>query len=143
MRRINIKGRVAIQVGLIIIYHLFVIWFLDIRMGKLVGINELLIIYFIPIVLLCTTCKMSLKKNIWRYNLVWIVISTLPSSFVLSYFSQMHGNKESEPGIVDISYLDIKIDYGQINLLFYFPLVFSIIQVILMFGIWIMTITKE
>ncbi|WP_342562220.1 hypothetical protein NST84_21705 [Paenibacillus sp. FSL R7-0345] len=143
MQRKNIKGRVAVQVALIVVFHLIVVWLLKIKLEESVKLNELIIAYLGPIILLCTTCAMSLKKTSFIYNLFWIIVSALPSSCILNYFSLRDINKDRGPGIVDLSYLDIGIDYNQINLLFYFPLALSIIQIILMFGIWIITITKK
>lgn len=136
----NFRLRVIFLVGLVAIFHIVIIYFLNIRVEESTEIKKIFIVYSIPIILLYTTCKMSLRMNKYRCSLVWIVTSTLPSLIFLNFLNHLKENMNTVPGILDISYL--KIDYDQIYLLFYFPSAFTIIQIMLMLGLWIMKITK-
>lgn len=134
----NLKLRILVHVGLVVLFHFIVICFLEIGLSETVALKSACIAYFSPITLLCTTCGMSLQANKFRYYLLWISASTLPSFFILNDLGQMQTNKEAVAGFVDLSHFNnMDIDYGQISLLFYFPIVFSIIQIILMLVLWI------
>lgn len=133
----KLKLKILVQVGLVALFHLILIYFSDIGIKETLGMKNVLIVYFSPILLLCTTCAMSLKVSRYRYNLLWMSLSTLPSIVILHYLNQMHKNKVTVAGFIDLTYFDLKIDYGQISLLFYFPLIFSIIQIILMLILWV------
>ncbi|KUP25118.1 hypothetical protein [Paenibacillus sp. DMB5] len=139
----NLKLRILVHVGLVVLFHFIVICFLEIGLNETVALKSAWIAYFSPIILLCTTCAMSLQANKLRYYLLWVSASTLPSFFILHYLGQMQTNKEAVAGFVDLNHFNnMDIDYGQISLLFYFPLVVSLIQIILIVVLWAMRITK-
>lgn len=140
----NQRIRILVHVGLVVFFHFIVIYFLEIGIKESVGLKNILIAYFSPIILLCTTCAMSLQANKLRYYLLWVSASTLPGFFILNYLGQMQTNKETVAGFVDLSHFNnMDIDYGQISLLFYFPLVFSLIQIILMVVLWALRTSRS
>ncbi|UQZ35902.1 hypothetical protein C2I18_21605 [Paenibacillus sp. PK3_47] len=136
------KG-VILRFGTVALNHLFIIYILDIKMGEAAGILEWLIAYFCPVILICTTCSMALKMKKIRCDVLWMICSLLPVTGVLYNLKQLSEHKGTEPGIVDLSHLDLELIDGQIVWLFFFPLAFSMIQIMLMFGLWILRVTRE
>lgn len=137
----DIKLKVLIRVGLVVLFHIIIFYYSNIRVEESIEIQKILVSYFSPIILLCTTCVMSLKGRACKYNLIWTICSTFPSIGILRYFKNLTENNENVAGMIDITYLNL--DNNRILVLFYFPLVFSIIQIILMLAIWIMKLIKE
>jgi len=106
-------------------------------------VKKMFIMYAAPIILLNVSCKIALKTEKLRYNISWLVISIVPSMRILFYLKELQGKESRGSGVVDLSFFDIKPDFDQISLIYFFPIIYLGIQLVLIFLLLIMIVTKE
>ncbi|OME08348.1 hypothetical protein BSK64_03235 [Paenibacillus odorifer] len=106
-------------------------------------VKKMFIMYAAPIILLNVSCKIALKTEKLRYNISWLVISIVPSTRILFYLKELQGKESRGSGVVDLSFFDIKPDFDQISLIYFFSIIYLGIQLVLIFLLLIMIVTKE
>ncbi|WNS46401.1 hypothetical protein [Paenibacillus sp. MMS20-IR301] len=133
-------AQIVLQVALVVLFHLALILYLNLKTVKWddVGIYDVLVTYCCPFVLVSATCMMAIKTKKIRYNLVWIITSFLPSAAILFNLKTQAVAEPSESAIIIWN-----PPPGLLELMLFFPLVYSFIQVILMIAMWIMKVTRE
>ncbi|WNS46397.1 hypothetical protein [Paenibacillus sp. MMS20-IR301] len=133
-------AQVVVQVALAVLFHLALILYLNLKPVKWddVGIYDVLVTYCCPVVLASATCVMAIKTKKIRYNLVWFITSFLPSAAILYELKEQAGAEPSESAFITWDFPP-----PSFELMLFFPLVYSVIQVILMFAMWIMKVTRE
>ncbi|OMD90569.1 hypothetical protein BSK49_08320 [Paenibacillus odorifer] len=139
------RMKVLIQVTIVVFLHLIIIYLLGMKTGKLEVevVKQMFIMYAAPIILLNVSCKIALKTEKLRYNISWLVISIVPSMRILFYLKELQGKESSGSGVVGLSFFDIKPDFDQISLIYFFPIIYLGIQLVLIFLLLIMIVTKE
>lgn len=132
--------RAISQVLFIVILHLFVIHIMDLKVGKWggEGIRQIFIVYSVLIILLYVTCMMSLVTRKFRYNLIWLCISTIPSISILFFLNKIQENKATGSG-----FIDFKFDDGFVELMILFPFSYFLIQLVLVIALWILKFPKN
>ncbi|OMC77971.1 hypothetical protein BK125_10320 [Paenibacillus odorifer] len=139
------RMKVLLQVTIVVFLHLIIIYLLGMKTGKLEVevVKQMFIMYAAPIILLNVSCKIALKTEKLRYNISWLVISIVPSTRILFYLKELQGKESRGSGVVDLSFFDIKPDFDQISLIYLFPIIYLGIQLVLIFLLLIMIVTKE
>ncbi|MEK5415527.1 MULTISPECIES: hypothetical protein [Paenibacillus] len=139
------RMKVLLQVTIVVFLHLIIIYLLGMKTGKLEVevVKQMFIMYAAPIILLNVSCKIALKTEKLRYNISWLVISIVPSMRILFYLKELQGKESSGSGVVGLSFFDIKPDFDQISLIYFFPIIYLGIQLVLIFLLLIMIVTKE
>ncbi|WP_340397911.1 hypothetical protein NST50_10615 [Paenibacillus sp. FSL E2-0202] len=137
--------KALLQVTIVVFLHLIIIYLLGMKTGKLEVevVKQMFIMYAAPIILLNVSCKIALKTEKLRYNISWLVISIVPSTRILFYLKELQGKESRGSGVVDLSFFDIKPDFDQISLIYFFPVIYLGIQLVLIFLLLIMIVTKE
>ncbi|WP_179089535.1 hypothetical protein [Paenibacillus odorifer] len=137
--------KALLQVTIVVFLHLIIIYLLGMKTGKLEVevVKQMFIMYAAPIILLNVSCKIALKTEKLRYNISWLVISIVPSTRILFYLKELQGKESRGSGVVDLSFFDIKPDFDQISLIYLFPIIYLGIQLVLIFLLLIMIVTKE
>ncbi|WP_339223647.1 hypothetical protein [Paenibacillus sp. FSL H8-0332] len=135
---IRIKG--LAQVVVVVIIHLVIIFFLDLKKGEWeeVGGLQIALTYCAPVFLLYATCMRSLKTKKIRYNLIWLLTSLLPSAAILFKIKEIAGAEPSEPVFIELHF-----EQGYLELMLFFPFIYSVIQLVLWVSMWIMILSKE
>ncbi|MFC6652176.1 hypothetical protein [Paenibacillus rhizoplanae] len=135
---IRIKG--LAQVAVVGIIHLLIISFLNLKKGawEEVGGLQIALTYCAPVFLLYATCMRSLKTKKIRYNLVWLLTSLLPSAAILFKIKEIAGAEPSEPVFIELHF-----EQGYLELMLFFPFIYSVIQLVLWVSMWIMILSKE
>ncbi|OME04177.1 hypothetical protein BSK54_05350 [Paenibacillus odorifer] len=139
------RMKALLQVTIVVFLHLIIIYLLGMKTGKLEVevVKQMFIMYAAPIILLNVSCKIALKTEKLRYNISWLVISIVPSTRILFYLKELQGKESRGSGVVDLSFFDIKPDFDQISLIYFFPVIYLGIQLVLIFLLLIMIVTKE
>ncbi|MEK4878564.1 hypothetical protein [Paenibacillus sp. FSL R5-0908] len=139
------RMKALLQVTIVVFLHLIIIYLLGMKTGKLEVevVKQMFIMYAAPIILLNVSCKIALKTEKLRYNISWLVISIVPSTRILFYLKELQGKESRGSGVVDLSFFDIKPDFDQISLIYLFPIIYLGIQLVLIFLLLIMIVTKE
>ncbi|WP_340022430.1 hypothetical protein MHI24_25890 [Paenibacillus sp. FSL K6-1096] len=134
----RIKG--IAQVALVIIIHLGFIVFLKIKTVEWQEVKraEVILTYCAPIFLLYATCIRSLKTKKLRYNLIWLLISLLPSIAILFKIKEIASAEPAEPVFIEFHF-----EQGYLELMLFFPVIYSVIQLILWAAMWFMILSKE
>ncbi|MEK4187360.1 hypothetical protein [Paenibacillus sp. FSL L8-0494] len=137
--------KAILQVTIVIFLHLIIIYLLGMKTGKLEVevVKQMFIMYAAPIILLNVSCKIALKTQKLRYNISWLVISIVPSTRILFYLKELQGKESRGSGVVDLRLFDMKPDFDQISLIYFFPIIYLGIQLVLIFLLLIMIVTKE
>ncbi|MEK4104352.1 hypothetical protein NST28_09760 [Paenibacillus sp. FSL R10-2791] len=137
--------KAILQVTILIFLHLIIIYLLGMKTGKLEVevVKQMFIMYAAPIILLNVSCKIALKTQKLRYNISWLVISIVPSTRILFYLKELQGKESRGSGVVDLRFFDMKPDFDQISLIYFFPIIYLGIQLVLIFLLLIMIVTKE
>ncbi|MEK4193534.1 MULTISPECIES: hypothetical protein [Paenibacillus] len=137
--------KAILQVTIVIFLHLIIIYLLGMKTGKLEVevVKQMFIMYAAPIILLNVSCKIALKTQKLRYNISWLVISIVPSTRILFYLKELQGKESRGSGVVDLRFFDMKPDFDQISLIYFFPIIYLGIQLVLIFLLLIMIVTKE
>ncbi|WP_341347061.1 hypothetical protein [Paenibacillus sp. FSL H3-0469] len=135
---IRIKG--LAQVVVVSVIHLIIIYFLNLKMGAWEGVGglEIVLTYCAPVFLLYATCVRSLKTKKIRYNVVWLLTSLLPSAAILFKIKEITGAEPGEPVFIEFHF-----EQGYMELMFFFPIVYSVIQLLLWASMWFMILSKE
>lgn len=135
---IRIKG--LAQVVVVVIIQLVIIFFLDLKKGEWeeVGGLQIALTYCAPVFLLYATCMRSLKTKKIRYNLIWLLTSLLPSAAILFKIKEIAGAEPSEPVFIELHF-----EQGYLELMLFFPFIYSVIQLVLWVSMWIMILSKE
>lgn len=81
---------------------------------------------------------MSLVTQKIRYNLLWFLISTIPS---ISLLFLLHKNKVNDAP--EYGFVDLKFDSDFFGLALIFPVVYFVIQLALIVALWILRFPKE
>lgn len=139
------RMKAILQVTIVIFLHLIIIYLLGMKTGKLEVevVKQMFIMYPAPIILLNVSCKIALKTQKLRYNISWLVISIVPSTRILFYLKELQGKESRGSGVVDLRFFDMKPDFDQISLIYFFPIIYLGIQLVLIFLLLIMIVTKE
>ncbi|MEK5178626.1 hypothetical protein [Paenibacillus sp. FSL R5-0928] len=139
------RMKAILQVTIVIFLHLIIIYLLGMKTGKLEVevVKQMFIMYAAPIILLNVSCKIALKTQKLRYNNSWLVISIVPSTRILFYLKELQGKESRGSGVVDLRFFDMKPDFDQISLIYFFPIIYLGIQLVLIFLLLIMIVTKE
>ncbi|MEC0134941.1 MULTISPECIES: hypothetical protein [Paenibacillus] len=139
------RMKAILQVTILIFLHLIIIYLLGMKTGKLEVevVKQMFIMYAAPIILLNVSCKIALKTQKLRYNISWLVISIVPSTRILFYLKELQGKESRGSGVVDLRFFDMKPDFDQISLIYFFPIIYLGIQLVLIFLLLIMIVTKE
>ncbi|AIQ73552.1 MULTISPECIES: hypothetical protein [Paenibacillus] len=139
------RMKAILQVTIVIFLHLIIIYLLGMKTGKLEVevVKQMFIMYAAPIILLNVSCKIALKTQKLRYNISWLVISIVPSTRILFYLKELQGKESRGSGVVDLRFFDMKPDFDQISLIYFFPIIYLGIQLVLIFLLLIMIVTKE
>ncbi|WP_172628800.1 hypothetical protein [Paenibacillus odorifer] len=141
--------KALLQVTIVVFLHLIIIYLLGMKTGKLEVevVKQMFIMYAAPIILLNVSCKIALKTEKLRYNISWLVISIVPSTRILFYLKELQGKESRGSGVVDLSFFDMKPDFDpafdHISLIYLFPMIYFCIQLVLIFLLLIMIVTKE
>ncbi|MEK8206087.1 hypothetical protein NST41_10880 [Paenibacillus sp. FSL L8-0696] len=137
--------KAILQVTIVVFLHLIIIYLLGMKTGKLEVevVKQMFIMYAAPIILLNVSCKIALKTEKLRNNISWLVISIVPSTRILFYLKELQGKESRGSGVVDLSFFDMKPDFDQISLIYFFPIIYLGIQLVLIFLLLIMIVTKE
>ncbi|MNO52210.1 hypothetical protein D3C76_426260 [compost metagenome] len=137
----NIRMKAILQVLIVVLLHVLTICFLKLKTGNWGEeiIKQMFTMYSVPIILLYISCKMALKTKKLRYNMAWLVISTLPSMRVLFYLKEVQGKESNVPGFIEFS----DTAFEQIDLIYVFPVSYLGIQLILIVLMLIMILSKE
>lgn len=128
------------QVALVIIIHLGLIVFLRIKTVEWPEVTgaEVILTYSAPAFLLYATCIRSLKTKKLRYNLIWLLISLLPSIAILFKLKEIASAAPVEPVFIELHFVQ-----GYLELMLFFPFIYSVIQLILWAAMWFMILSKE
>ncbi|MEK3865658.1 hypothetical protein MHH60_19500 [Paenibacillus sp. FSL H7-0716] len=139
------RMKALLQVTIVVFLHLIIIYLLGMKTGKLEVevVKQMFIMYAAPIILLNVSCKIALKTEKLRYNISWLVISIVPSTRILFYLKELQGKESRGSGVVDLSFFDMKPDFDLISLIYLFPIIYLGIQLVLIFLLLIMIVTKE
>lgn len=131
------RMKAILQVTIVIFLHLIIIYLLGMKTGKLEVevVKQMFIMYAAPIILLNVSCKIALKTQKLRYNISWLVISIVPSTRILFYLKELQGKESRGSGVVDLRFFDMKPDFDQISLIYFFPIIYLGIQLVLIFTI--------
>ncbi|MEK4347657.1 hypothetical protein [Paenibacillus sp. FSL P4-0184] len=134
----NIRIKAILQVLIVVFLHFITIYFLKLKTEDWDEeiVKQMFLMYSAPIFLTYISCVMALKTRKLRYNIAWLVISTLPSMRILFYLKEYQGKKSANPGFVEF-------DIPQIELIYLFPVSYLGIQLILIFLMLIMIFSKE
>ncbi|WP_238654793.1 hypothetical protein [Paenibacillus piscarius] len=128
------------QVALVIIIHLGLFVFLQIKTVEWPEVTgaEVILTYCAPVFLLYATCIRSLKTKKLRYNLIWLLISLLPSTAILFKLKEIASAEPVEPVFIEFHFAQ-----GYLELMLFFPVIYSVIQLILWAAMWFMILSKE
>ncbi|WP_313642104.1 hypothetical protein [Paenibacillus sp.] len=138
----NIWIKAILQVLIVIFLHFITIYFLKMKTGNWDEeiVKQMFIMYLAPIILMYMSCMMALKTEKLRYNIAWLVISILPSMRILFYLKEeLKGREPEGSGFIEFS--DVASE--QLVLNFLFPVSYLGIQLILIFIMLIMILSKE
>ncbi|WP_339270182.1 hypothetical protein [Paenibacillus sp. FSL R5-0470] len=119
----NVRIPAILQVLMVVFLHFITIYFLKLNTEEWDEgiVRQMFLMYSAPIFLTYMSCKMALKTRKLRYNIAWLVISTLPSMRILFYLKEYQGEKSANPGFVEF-------DIPQIELIYLFPVSYLGIQ---------------
>ncbi|WP_419886295.1 hypothetical protein [Paenibacillus sp. B-A-8] len=134
----NVRIPAILQVLMVVFLHFITIYFLKLNTEEWNEemVRQMFLMYSAPIFLTYMSCKMALKTRKLRYNIAWLVISTLPSMRILLYLKEYQGKKSGNPGFVEF-------DFPQIELSYLFPVSYLGIQLILIILLLVMILSKE
>jgi len=134
----NVRIPAILQVLMVVFLHFITIYFLKLNTEERDEgiVRQMFLMYSAPIFLTYMSCKMALKTRKLRYNIAWLVISTLPSMRILFYLKEYQGKKFGNPGFIEF-------DFPQIELSYLFPVSYLGIQLILIILLLVMILSKE
>ncbi|MEK3903443.1 hypothetical protein [Paenibacillus sp. FSL R7-0179] len=138
--KMYLRMKAIAQVALVVILHLGIITFLRIKTEEWQEVEgmEMVLTYCAPVFLLYATCIRSLKIKKLRYNLIWFLISLLPSVAILFKLKEAAGAEPSES-----AFIVFPLEQGYLELMWFFPVVYSVIQLLLWASMWFMILSKE
>lgn len=134
----NTRNKAILQVLFVVFLHFITIYLLKLKTEDWDEeiVRQMFLMYSASIFLTYMSCMMALKTRKLRYNITWLVISTLPSLRILFYLKEYQGGESGNPGFIEF-------DIPQIELIYLFPVSYLGIQLILIFLMLIMILSKE